>query len=45
MDAAMTDTAPELRKQSIVTATMTAADGALHSEAGGLIVLLLPHQP
>jgi hypothetical protein len=28
-----------------VTASMTAADGTLLSEANGLMVRLLPHQP
>jgi hypothetical protein len=41
----MTDTARDSGSKGFVTATMTAADGALHSEANGLIILLLPHQP
>jgi acyl-coenzyme A thioesterase PaaI-like protein len=33
------------RRKAFVTATMTAADGTLLSEANGLMVRLLPHQP
>jgi acyl-coenzyme A thioesterase PaaI-like protein len=32
-------------RKAFVTATMTAADGTLLSEANGLMVRLLPHQP
>lgn len=32
-------------RKVFITATMTAADGALLSEANGLMVKLLPHQP
>jgi acyl-coenzyme A thioesterase PaaI-like protein len=32
-------------RKVFVTATMTAADGTLLSEANGLMVRLLPHQP
>jgi hypothetical protein len=32
-------------RKVFITATMTAADGAVLSEANGLMVRLLPHQP
>jgi len=32
-------------RKAFVTATMTAADGTLLTEANGLMVRLLPHQP
>lgn len=33
------------RMKASITATMAAADGTLRSEAKGLMVRLLPHQP
>jgi hypothetical protein len=32
-------------RKAFVTATMTATDGTLLTEANGLMVRLLPHQP